>query len=329
MLSARQVATRSGSSATSASTGWTGSPPTRRSARRPAERTSSYEQKALDLLYETSGGYPYFVQAYGKATWDHAATLPGHRGRRARSPRRRRRRELAVGFFGSRFERATPAEREYMRAMADAPGTLGDAGRGRTTWTRPSDRRDRRSSGPQAGQPLPGPGRADQEGADLLRRARHGRVHRAALRPLPAYPAGLSGPRTVRGPDPDPTPRTARTRPGTTVPGRCTSPLRRASDRQPSTDGGSTSACHGSPSPDHGLVSPNLAAGAEAEPAVVGRVAEHEHQPFAELGGRVQGGPHHRRAVAASLPVGADRHRAERQRRPVPSGLTRTRVSRA
>jgi hypothetical protein len=28
--------------------------------------------------------------------------------------------ELAVGFFGSRYERATPAEREYLRAMADA-----------------------------------------------------------------------------------------------------------------------------------------------------------------------------------------------------------------
>ena len=27
--------------------------------------------------------------------------------------------ELAVGFFGARYERATPAEREYMRAMAD------------------------------------------------------------------------------------------------------------------------------------------------------------------------------------------------------------------
>jgi len=25
-----------------------------------------------------------------------------------------------VGFFGSRYERATPAEREYLRAMADA-----------------------------------------------------------------------------------------------------------------------------------------------------------------------------------------------------------------
>jgi hypothetical protein len=27
--------------------------------------------------------------------------------------------ELAVGFFGARYERATPAERDYMRAMAD------------------------------------------------------------------------------------------------------------------------------------------------------------------------------------------------------------------
>jgi hypothetical protein len=26
--------------------------------------------------------------------------------------------ELAVGFFGSRYERATPAERDYLRAMA-------------------------------------------------------------------------------------------------------------------------------------------------------------------------------------------------------------------
>ena len=31
-------------------------------------------------------------------------------------------RELAVGFFGSRYERATPGERDYLRAMADAAG---------------------------------------------------------------------------------------------------------------------------------------------------------------------------------------------------------------
>jgi hypothetical protein len=40
--------------------------------------------------------------------------------------------ELAVGFFGSRYERATPAEREYLRAMADAallasPGAQADS----------------------------------------------------------------------------------------------------------------------------------------------------------------------------------------------------------
>ena len=34
--------------------------------------------------------------------------------------------ELAVGFFGSRYERATPGEREYLRAMADAAVELHD-----------------------------------------------------------------------------------------------------------------------------------------------------------------------------------------------------------
>jgi hypothetical protein len=84
----------------------------------PAEREQvAYEQKALDLLYEKSGGYPYFVQAYGKATWDHAPRSPvTDADVRVAAPEAEA--ELAVGFFGSRFERATPAEREYMRAMA-------------------------------------------------------------------------------------------------------------------------------------------------------------------------------------------------------------------
>lgn len=84
----------------------------------PAEREEiEYEQKALDLLYEKSGGYPYFVQAYGKTTWDHAPRSPITAADvRVAAPDAEA--ELAVGFFGSRFERATPAEREYMRAMA-------------------------------------------------------------------------------------------------------------------------------------------------------------------------------------------------------------------
>ena len=49
--------------------------------------------------------------------------------------------ELAVGFFGSRYERATPAEREYLRAMAE----LADAGVRTRRW--PPSRRRRCSGG--------------------------------------------------------------------------------------------------------------------------------------------------------------------------------------
>jgi hypothetical protein len=92
----------------------------------PAERDDvEYEAKALDALYEASGGYPYFVQAYGKATWDHAPRSPITAADvRVGAPEAEA--ELAVGFFGSRYERATPAEREYMRAMAALAAAEGD-----------------------------------------------------------------------------------------------------------------------------------------------------------------------------------------------------------
>jgi hypothetical protein len=90
----------------------------------PAAREQvQYEPKALDALYETSGGYPYFVQAYGKATWDHAPGSPITASDvRVAAPEAEA--ELAVGFFGSRYERATPAEREYLRAMAELGSDL-------------------------------------------------------------------------------------------------------------------------------------------------------------------------------------------------------------
>lgn len=88
----------------------------------PAEREGvSYEPEALDALYNAADGYPYFVQAYGKVTWDAAPANPiTPDDVKVASPEAET--ELAVGFFGSRYERATPAEREYMRAMA----SLGD-----------------------------------------------------------------------------------------------------------------------------------------------------------------------------------------------------------
>jgi hypothetical protein len=122
----------------------------------PAAREGvDYEPKALDALYDTSGGYPYFVQAYGKATWDHAPRSP-----------------------------ITPGDPGRAGVHADH----GRARRRRRHGHRGTDGRHRQVARAQAGQPVPGPRRPDQEGPDLLRRARHGRVHRAALRPVPAIP---------------------------------------------------------------------------------------------------------------------------------------------
>jgi hypothetical protein len=84
----------------------------------PAEREDvAWTSDALAAMYAASGGYPYFVQAYGKAAWDLAPTNPiGADDVAVAAPEAEA--ELAVGFFGSRYERATPAEREYMRTMA-------------------------------------------------------------------------------------------------------------------------------------------------------------------------------------------------------------------
>jgi hypothetical protein len=85
----------------------------------PVKReNASIAPEALDALFEASGGYPYFIQAYGKAAWDAAPADPiTSEDVAVAAPEAEA--ELAVGFFGSRYERATPAEREYLRAMAE------------------------------------------------------------------------------------------------------------------------------------------------------------------------------------------------------------------
>ena len=88
--------------------------------RLPAQsEDADFDEAALEAMYAATAGYPYFVQAYGKTAWDVAPRSPITAADIAvAAPDAES--ELAVGFFGSRFERATPAEREYLRAMADA-----------------------------------------------------------------------------------------------------------------------------------------------------------------------------------------------------------------
>ncbi|MGV1007202.1 MAG: ATP-binding protein [Dermatophilaceae bacterium] len=83
-----------------------------------AEEDAEWSLEALDAMYAVTAGYPYFVQAYGKVAWDLAPASPiTAEDVAVAAPEAEG--ELAIGFFGSRYERATPAEREYLRAMAD------------------------------------------------------------------------------------------------------------------------------------------------------------------------------------------------------------------
>ena len=151
-----------------------------------AEEDAEFTDEALDAMYAATGGYPYFIQAYGKVVWDLAPRSPiTAEDVAVAAPEAEA--ELAVGFFGSRYERATPGEREYLRAMADAAVALADARRGgpRRHPERPDLRRRRRAR-QEAAVALAGPRLTDEEGPHLLRRARPDRVHRAALRALPS-----------------------------------------------------------------------------------------------------------------------------------------------
>src|SRR5699024_4401608 len=65
------------------------------------DEDASFEPDALDAMYVATGGYPYFIQAYGKVAWDMAPATPITADDIAvAAPSAEA--ELAVGFFGSR-----------------------------------------------------------------------------------------------------------------------------------------------------------------------------------------------------------------------------------
>ncbi|MEI2765050.1 MAG: ATP-binding protein [Dermatophilaceae bacterium] len=105
-----------------------------------ADEGSTWSAQALDAMYAVTAGYPYFVQAYGKTVWD-VAVGPRIDAADVAVAAPEAEAELAVGFFGSRFERATPAEREYLRAMAEAMRSGGTPANGAASAGPPADGR--------------------------------------------------------------------------------------------------------------------------------------------------------------------------------------------
>lgn len=96
----------------------------RRALSVPAEHLGVlWTEDALEIVLAASAGYPYFLQAHGKAVWDYAEG-PSIRSEDAVVGVEVMRRELELGFYGSRWDRATPLQQAYLGAVAedgDAP----------------------------------------------------------------------------------------------------------------------------------------------------------------------------------------------------------------
>jgi hypothetical protein len=77
---------------------------------------------ALDLIVKETHGYPYFVQEWGKHSWDVADASPITR-EDVENASTAAIAALDESFFRVRFDRLTPGERKYLRAMAElGPG---------------------------------------------------------------------------------------------------------------------------------------------------------------------------------------------------------------
>ncbi len=72
---------------------------------------------ALHSMRQAAGGYPFFIQTHAKFVWDSAVESPiSGADVEVSSPRADE--QLRRSFFLPRYDRATPAERRYMHAMA-------------------------------------------------------------------------------------------------------------------------------------------------------------------------------------------------------------------
>ncbi len=82
----------------------------------------AYDADAVAEILEQTKGYPYFLQEWGKHSWNVADASPIGLKDAARATVDALA-ELDASFFRVRFDRLTPAEKRYMRAMAElGPG---------------------------------------------------------------------------------------------------------------------------------------------------------------------------------------------------------------
>lgn len=86
-----------------------------------ADLGANFSEDAAEAIVSEAQGYPFFLQTYGKAVWDIApdrnidldVALAGIAEGNA---------DLDQAFFPARWDRTTPAERQYLRAMVEVGG---------------------------------------------------------------------------------------------------------------------------------------------------------------------------------------------------------------
>ena len=91
--------------------------------REPIEReNAAIEDGALATIATKTQGYPYFLQAWGYEAWNRAETSP-ITAADVKAATNTTIEKLDESFFRVRFDRLTPSERRYLRAMAElGPG---------------------------------------------------------------------------------------------------------------------------------------------------------------------------------------------------------------
>jgi hypothetical protein len=90
--------------------------------REPITReNANIEEKALQKILELTAGYPYFLQTWGYESWNAAPHSPiTLENVDAATPIAIK--KLDESFFRVRYDRLTPFERKYLRAMAELGG---------------------------------------------------------------------------------------------------------------------------------------------------------------------------------------------------------------
>lgn len=86
------------------------------------DQGAAIADEAVNRIIEETKGYPYFLQEWGKHAWDAAAVSP-IRLKDVEQATDSAIAALDESFFRVRFDRLTPAEKKYLRAMAElGPG---------------------------------------------------------------------------------------------------------------------------------------------------------------------------------------------------------------